>query len=269
MPVKSPARALLCDEPCVNGHQPCFRYVTDNRCVACTSDRNAREYSKWRALNPRLRDKPIQGSSVAKRVASEEGKTTYAASVPCKNGHWPCMRYTINRCCVDCGNERMRAKRTISRDRENELTRLRRASNKDTVNARQRAAYMRNPEQHKTYCKRYHERNPGKRTAIQRNWRTAHKDVVRAHSANRRARKRAAAGKFTASDIKNLRRLQRDRCAACRVKLGKKLHVDHIQSLISGGSNHPKNLQLLCGPCNSSKRAKDPIAFFQSRGLLL
>jgi hypothetical protein len=34
-------------------------------------------------------------------------------------------------------------------------------------------------------------------------------------------------------------------------------------------TNDKYNLQLLCAPCNLSKRAKDPIEFNQSLGLLL
>jgi 5-methylcytosine-specific restriction endonuclease McrA len=86
---------------------------------------------------------------------------------------------------------------------------------------------------------------------------------------NRRARKRAAPGKHTAADIKRLLLLQKSKCSCCRKSITKGYHVDHIVPLARGGSNDPYNLQLLCPTCNLKKRAKDPVEFMQSRGMLL
>lgn len=46
-------------------------------------------------------------------------------------------------------------------------------------------------------------------------------------------------------------------------------HIDHITPLKLGGSNWPRNLQLLCASCNIIKNAKDPIAHMQSLGFLI
>jgi 5-methylcytosine-specific restriction endonuclease McrA len=94
-------------------------------------------------------------------------------------------------------------------------------------------------------------------------------DKVRKHWADRRAREIGAEGTHTADDIDRIREAQRDRCACCRVKLHGGGHVYHIVALSKGGSNWPSNIQLLCEPCNLSKKAKDPIEFMQSRGKLL
>lgn len=84
-----------------------------------------------------------------------------------------------------------------------------------------------------------------------------------------RARKRNAEGSHSAADIAELFDLQRGMCAVCRYALPKSYHVDHVIALANGGANDKSNLQLLCKPCNTSKSAKDPIAFMQSRGFLL
>ncbi|MBX9710783.1 MAG: hypothetical protein K2X60_07095, partial [Xanthobacteraceae bacterium] len=68
-------------------------------------------------------------------------------------------------------------------------------------------------------------------------------DRARAYSATicqrRRARKLEVGGSFTVEEIEALYRRQRGRCAngACRVKLGRLFHRDHVISLADRGSN--------------------------------
>jgi 5-methylcytosine-specific restriction endonuclease McrA len=87
--------------------------------------------------------------------------------------------------------------------------------------------------------------------------------------AARRARMRCAAGSFSKQDVANLMMLQKGRCPVCRCSLGRSYHVDHVQPLAAGGTNHKENLQLLCAPCNKSKSARDPLVFMRARGYLL
>lgn len=98
----------------------------------------------------------------------------------------------------------------------------------------------------------------------------ANKDVAVARAAAHKARRLQAEGFYTPHDIGLLFLRQRGRCAMwnCRVKLTKK-HVDHIQPLSKGGTNWPRNLQLLCPTCNHRKHAKDPIVWAQENGRLL
>lgn len=85
----------------------------------------------------------------------------------------------------------------------------------------------------------------------------------------RRALKRNAGGSFTAAQIDALYRAQRGRCACCGVALRGKFHRDHRVALANGGSNDITNIELLCGPCNLSKGAKDEIAWANENGRLL
>jgi 5-methylcytosine-specific restriction endonuclease McrA len=89
---------------------------------------------------------------------------------------------------------------------------------------------------------------------------------VKTWAANRRNR---GAGYVQVARVRELFALQQGRCAICRCKLPKGYHLDHIQPIAHGGSNHTGNLQLLCPPCNTHKGAKDPILFMQQRGFLL
>lgn len=111
--------------------------------------------------------------------------------------------------------------------------------------------------------------NPYKDRASKAKWRDAHRGKVSTYAAHRRARERAAEGSFTGEEADDIRRMQRDKCAVCRCPLKGRGHLDHIVSLVNGGSNNRRNLQWLCQPCNQQKRARDPIEFMQARGLLL
>lgn len=84
----------------------------------------------------------------------------------------------------------------------------------------------------------------------------------------RRALKIGAGGSFTAEQIAELLAKQRGRCAWCGVKL-KRYHRDHRKALANGGSNHIHNMEILCGPCNLKKGAKDEIAWANECGRLL
>lgn len=94
-------------------------------------------------------------------------------------------------------------------------------------------------------------------------------EQFRAWDRKKLAKRRGAPGKHTAEDIADIRKLQKGRCAYCKVKLGEFYHVDHITALSRGGTNDRQNLQILCQPCNQAKHALDPIRFAQKRGMLL
>lgn len=83
------------------------------------------------------------------------------------------------------------------------------------------------------------------------------------------AARRCAEGKYTAVDLRRIFAAQRGKCAACHCSIKKEYHVDHIIALACGGTNWPRNIQLLCPLCNLRKKAKDPIVFMQSLGRLL
>ncbi len=133
--------------------------------------------------------------------------------------------------------------------RKNEIGRAYRARNVE----KQRAYREANREKMKVYMADYFSRNLEK-FAI--------------YSQNRRALKKASGGRLSDGLVGKLRRLQRNCCAVCRKVLAD-AHLDHVVPLFAGGVHADENMQLLCPHCNLSKGAKDPIAFMQSRGMLL
>lgn len=90
-----------------------------------------------------------------------------------------------------------------------------------------------------------------------------------ANNHTRRARVRGAAGSHTPEQIQLLRVMQQGRCACCGCGLGDRFHRDHKKALANGGSNDITNIELLCGPCNTRKNAKDEIAWANENGRLL
>jgi HNH endonuclease len=75
----------------------------------------------------------------------------------------------------------------------------------------------------------------------------------------RRARLKAADGKWNISDLKTMRWRQNGICPICNRLLGDHgLSVDHWVPLAKGGSNGTENMRLTHGSCNFSKGARHP-----------
>jgi outer membrane PBP1 activator LpoA protein len=150
-----------------------------------------------------------------------------------------------------------------------ERDKIRRSENKEVIAAQKKAWNEANKERNVEYAKIYREKNRETLSANQKTWCKENPERRAAHYRTKRARRNLAPGSHTSSDISNLYNLQKGKCACCLKSIKKGYQVDHIVALSKGGSNDKYNLQLLCAPCNLFKRAKDPIKFNQSLGLLL
>jgi 5-methylcytosine-specific restriction endonuclease McrA len=169
------------------------------------------------------------------------------------------------------------------------------AANGEKRNAQKRERYRENADEARAYARDWRAKNPEKAKAAMAAWREKNKNKEEeyriinsarinarrsaykkanpekeaAYCRNRKARKKKAEGCHNGEDIQRIFEAQNGKCACCKIKVGKKYHVDHITPLSRGGSNWPSNLQILCPTCNTRKHAKDPIEFMRSRGMLL
>lgn len=200
--------------------------------------------------------------------AKAQGLKTYFTGKPCPRGHIA-VKQTSSKQCVECRKiigriytakdpEKNRAKTRawliLNKDRATNTKRAYTAANKALL-AEKKAAW-----------------GNANRTAImarQRKWAQENPEKDLAPKRNYRARLRRAVGTHTASDVIDILRRQKGKCAYCKVALRGKHHVDHIEPLVRGGANYRANLQALCKSCNMRKNGSDPIEFAQKLGMLL
>lgn len=172
---------------------------------------------------------------ISRPAAIAAGLTRYYTGKPCKYGHIS-ERSVFNAGCLECWRPRAKAWTKANHVHVATQMRLRRQAN---------------PEYHKAIAKRARDRRrPLKLIA----------------NIERKARKLGAQGKFLCSDIETLLIGQGYLCANpfCATNVADSYTIDHKTPLIRGGSNWPRNLQLLCSPCNSSKWTKTQSEWLRS-----
>jgi 5-methylcytosine-specific restriction endonuclease McrA len=145
--------------------------------------------------------------------------------------------------------------------------------------ARERAikAYRKNPEKGRAASAKFRKENPEKikasvdkwfeenkeyRREYKKEYRRTHKKEIteyrkknparnKAYKQNRRAKQSGAGGSFTAKQWVDLCKKYDYRCLCCNRR--RKLTADHVIPVSKGGSSNIRNIQPLCGPCNSHK----------------
>jgi hypothetical protein len=73
-------------------------------------------------------------------------------------------------------------------------------------------------------------------------------------------------GQFTKEDVIELLVKQNNLCVGCSQNIRYCFSIDHIIPRSRGGSNSPKNIQLLCRSCNSSKCDRSMYEWLSSMG---
>ena len=183
---------------------------------------------------------------ISRRDAKAAGLTHYSTAKPCIRGH-TCQRAVSSKKCVMCSAERMRRRRAENPERERKAHRAYYSRNRKLVVAKNCAYALAHPTEvfHRQRC--YRLRVAERRRLYHIAWRSENRTACIANANLRRARKPGAEGFFTPADIKRIFGLQRGKCPGCRKPLGAKFDVDHITPLAKGGTNWPRNLQLMCG----------------------
>lgn len=156
------------------------------------------------------------------------------------------------------------------REQANESSRRWRERNPEAVKARNDRYLSENRESLRDRYRKYDAAHRRERADKANARRRANKEQYRLNESHRRARKRAAEGRYSLEDIRLLDDSQRGKCANsnCRTSLSGGYEIDHIMPLVLGGSNWPDNLQLLCPKCNRVKKDRHPDIWARENGLL-
>lgn len=206
---------------------------------------------------------------VSRDDAIRIGAVRYFTGIPCKRGHVSERRVTSWEC-VACANTLAAQRFLVHPEKKKSKDKAYYHRHKTVLIEKAKAYYLKHRAQRIARVNELRSIDMQKRPHVYRERvrknRATHPERWKAYANNRRARE---VGHVAAAWIKELHKLQRGRCPVCTEPLPKAHHLDHIMPLYRGGRHEKGNVQLLCGPCNARKHAKDPIRFMQERGFLL
>jgi 5-methylcytosine-specific restriction endonuclease McrA len=106
-------------------------------------------------------------------------------------------------------------------------------------------------EQNRLRTAKWREENPN----YQRERYRANPEYMKSKVNKRRTEKTKAGGSYSVEEFLTLCELREYKCLCCgKVRI---LTADHVVPVSKGGTSNIENIQPLCRPCNSKKRAKD------------
>lgn len=212
---------------------------------------------------------------ISLKQAREQGLKFYFTGIPCKHGH-VAKRPVYSGVCWECKTIAERERWKNKYEHCMAVRRAYTAKNKDKIAESRRERFKRDPSVQLRRTKRWALKNPEKAKAVYREarirWIAKNPEKYNQGLAVSRARRRVRLkdrGEYKAEDVARIFKLQKGRCAYCRIRVGDAYDVDHIIPISKGGMNTKDNIQITCGKCNGKKHNKDPVDFAQSMGLLI
>jgi 5-methylcytosine-specific restriction endonuclease McrA len=197
---------------------------------------------------------------IRRKDAIRLGLDWYFTGKPCRHGH--IAKRTLSGNCFTCrvdwhrSEEHLAEVRKYYHDNREERLAYRKVHYEKNKHGSVAAYKKKNRKRIAAKRREYRQRNRKKIAAYNDAWARANRDKRALNERKRKARKVINGGSHTWDDIEALFIKQRALCAGCGESIEKKFHVDHKRPLSRGGSNGPRNLQLLCQPCNNQKHAK-------------
>jgi hypothetical protein len=153
--------------------------------------------------------------------------------------------------------EQNRRWKAANPERVREQQRAYRAGHREWDRSRSRKWARANPNKKREMNRAFARANPDLRRVWKRKWREANADKNRAQYHRRRTREIDNGGSFTAAEWVALKESYDYTCLCCgRQEPEIQLTPDHVIPVEKGGSGAIRNIQPLCGLCNSSKGVK-------------
>jgi 5-methylcytosine-specific restriction endonuclease McrA len=129
-----------------------------------------------------------------------------------------------------------------------------RAAHREQVYAANRAWALANPDKVNQYHKRARTKNKESYSESAKKWQAKHPEAKKLFCAARRAKIKSIGGTFTEAEWLEMKSKYGNVCLACGHK--KKLTIDHVVPIDTGGEHCAANIQPLCLSCNSAKSNK-------------